>query len=467
LEYLRAEVVVKIIDSSGLKRLSADFSKERILEYYQEYNSENGQYITDTDNDGLKNYEEIAFESELIKFDPDLVLPTLSDCIDYSSYTYVVDGLTRYKKNKTGNDPVKWESLIKSVLVLPILSDPISADGDKDGILDKDEIVWNGIDERYKDVSPLKADTVESLYPELVLEKGNNRSSNSIYFTINKNEINFYVKYKFFNEFSKLLNRYIYIDDKYEKIFISGVENRLSKPHLNGIDKYYNQSGFFYGSKYDFYPGMKIEVNFNFIKSNDNNAISIYIDKAINKTTSFAGVTYNGFQWSPSTISRILVYSHYGEIEVEHEYLEGVFAHELAHALGVSDAYGDANKGYQIYPAAVSNNEITMGTCNSGDIAAGDLMLYAGCANTNTIEMILQAHVENTYQYFSITPKRSDITPFTKYSVSKAIKLPYDVYYNSNDKHFYYLDQNINEYVQIGESSDDVDLYIKENYNED
>jgi hypothetical protein len=131
-----------------LTSLPIDFGDERIREYYQEYNAENGKYLTDTDGDGLMNYEEIAFESELIKFDPDLVLPTFEYCYNYLKekglYLGVKDGFERFFTTGTYNE-------IRSIRILPIKSDPLNADGDKDNFLDNSDpepltIINNGTD---------------------------------------------------------------------------------------------------------------------------------------------------------------------------------------------------------------------------------------------------------------------------------------------------------------------------------
>jgi hypothetical protein len=135
-----------------LTSLPIDFGDERIREYYQEYNAENGKYLTDTDGDGLKNYEEIAFESKLIKFDPDLVLPTFEYCYDYLKetdlYLGVKDGFERFFTTGTYNE-------IRSIRILPINSDPVSKDGDGDGYDDYYEV------SNYHKSNPLVCDIVE------------------------------------------------------------------------------------------------------------------------------------------------------------------------------------------------------------------------------------------------------------------------------------------------------------------
>lgn len=67
-------------------------------------------------------------------------------------------------------------------------SNPTKQDSDGDGILDKDEFNWNGIDERYKNVNPLKVDTIEKLFPELS-DEFYSKTSNKVYLSINDNDI--------------------------------------------------------------------------------------------------------------------------------------------------------------------------------------------------------------------------------------------------------------------------------------
>jgi hypothetical protein len=422
LDYLGAEVVVKIISSTGLKRLGADFSKERILEYYKAYKSGNGDHLTDTDGDGLGNYKEIAFGSKLIKFTPDMELPTLSDCINYSNYTYVVDGLTRYKKNKTGNDPVKWESLINSVLVLPIFSDPTSVDGDEDGILDTDEFVWNGIDERYKNISPLKADTVESIYSDLLQPGSHNSNSNPIYLEIRRNHIKINIRYTFTSGDSAL---------KKEVLLGSAAEiwsQSYDIPDDETNDKILLD--YFKGKLYDFYPGMKITVELNFIETIENSIDIITFDKTVGERSNIDEST--NIKWHNNPNSKIRLYRTQvvdtPNFTDEEQFY--IFSHELGHAMGIEDAYAEANDGYQIYTDYTDPNlEFPfIDSSKYGAFDAGEIMVLNGQPCSNDLEMILQAFVEGRKQSFYPSGRISFFLKGRSLSISKAIKNPVIVY---------------------------------------
>lgn len=90
--------------------------------------------VSDYDNDGLINAEEIDWESSLIKnkslrtYDN---LPTIDDCISHFSdkgeLSYVQNGLTRLQAL-----PGNVYSELMTIRILPINSDPLSVDGDRD-----------------------------------------------------------------------------------------------------------------------------------------------------------------------------------------------------------------------------------------------------------------------------------------------------------------------------------------------
>ena len=118
--YKPEEKPLQIITATGLKPLPMDFDSK-----------------ADYDDDGLLNTEEIDWNSPLIK-DKSLKtyesLPTVQECIGYKKeLTYVENGLKRLQ-TLPGN--VYSELITKRIL--PINSDPLSVDGDEDGLLDND-----------------------------------------------------------------------------------------------------------------------------------------------------------------------------------------------------------------------------------------------------------------------------------------------------------------------------------------
>ncbi|MBE6838147.1 MAG: hypothetical protein E7507_01205 [Ruminococcus sp.] len=98
--------------------------------------------VSDYDNDGLINAEEIDWGSSLIK-DKSLWtydnLSTIDDCISHFSdkgeLSYVQNGLTRLQAL-----PGSVYSELMTIRILPINSDPLSVDGDRDGHNDYDEM---------------------------------------------------------------------------------------------------------------------------------------------------------------------------------------------------------------------------------------------------------------------------------------------------------------------------------------
>ncbi len=96
----------------------------------------------DYDNDGLLDVQEIYFDvtdkngNTLITVNDDgsVVLPNFNECVEAGG-TYVESGLKRFY-DEADNDIMEFLDIIK---VLPLISDPTSEDGDRDGILDNDE----------------------------------------------------------------------------------------------------------------------------------------------------------------------------------------------------------------------------------------------------------------------------------------------------------------------------------------
>lgn len=150
-----------IITSSGLKTAKLD---KKVNEIYDEYLLElnaplneksNGLYdsedeceYTDTDNDGVYDFAEIDFSSKLLYYKNEkFELPTYEDCINAygNEFFYVDGGLDRYYEKCEENDIDKSDALrlLRKTTVLPIKSDPMSADSDVDGFVDYYEIMYH------------------------------------------------------------------------------------------------------------------------------------------------------------------------------------------------------------------------------------------------------------------------------------------------------------------------------------
>jgi beta-N-acetylglucosaminidase len=125
-----------IIKASGLTTITLD---NPIHSYYDFYKSES-QYskvkYADFDFDGLYDYEEINFSSRFVKeHDNKLLLPTIYECMIDSDKPYVREGFDvfeSYYKDK----PKAYGRMLNDIRILPIKSDPTSADSDEDGIAD-------------------------------------------------------------------------------------------------------------------------------------------------------------------------------------------------------------------------------------------------------------------------------------------------------------------------------------------
>lgn len=108
------------------------------------HNSSKFSGYADTDEDGLYDFEEINFISQLIKTDGGrVVFPTFGECMDYygDKYFYVEEGLERFYNSAPSYLPTAdANSVLYNTKVLPIRSDPTYRDGDTDGFSDYEEI---------------------------------------------------------------------------------------------------------------------------------------------------------------------------------------------------------------------------------------------------------------------------------------------------------------------------------------
>ncbi|MCM1062052.1 MAG: cellulose binding domain-containing protein, partial [Eubacterium sp.] len=103
--------------------------------YYNEDKRESYSDFSDTDNDGLYDFEEINFSTDLISFsDNDKVkLPTFAECLASTNNAKIMTAMDIY-----ADKSFYEEAMDKNILL--VNSDPTSEDGDEDGILDFDEV---------------------------------------------------------------------------------------------------------------------------------------------------------------------------------------------------------------------------------------------------------------------------------------------------------------------------------------
>lgn len=378
----------------------------------------------DTDGDKLYDFEEIMF----VNSKGDFLFEKKGDDIQLLEYKkmvehvgkdmfYVKQGLERYCKvtGEKPNKPDKIDSLL-TCYILPIKSDPNSVDGDGDGILDINE-KWNWIDERYKNISPLKADTIESLYPELMLDKlgGKNKSSNRFYCYVKNNDITFISKCDFSN-----LN--------YE-------QRKLIE---NAVNDYW--SNIYYGNIYDFYPGMRINARFEIINAPKGNRLHFDFLDEDGRSNFDQCIFWDVFKYVANIMnveSTVNIYKNYDSSRT--------IAHELGHSFGLGDAYAelaedglsggyDVNDGYNLIYASKIDNE------NSEVSDKYEIMKSGKRVCSNDIEMILEAISTGKEQFFAQTKK---------YNISKVIKSPELLYYSRSDNWIYSLKYGESEYKPI------------------
>jgi hypothetical protein len=128
---------IKYISSVNLTELPSVFSTGYLTEICSS-RSNSGDY----DKDGLKDYDEIAFESILVVRNPYLQMPTLNECINYAknnkNAVYVEEAYARFENDEWKNDNElqlynNYKDMINKVKIVPIHSDPTLKDGDGDG----------------------------------------------------------------------------------------------------------------------------------------------------------------------------------------------------------------------------------------------------------------------------------------------------------------------------------------------
>lgn len=140
--------VYDIITPIGWKKIKLKKTIDQIYqEYYKnfdildrnpEFREDMKSYCTDSDYDGLFDFEEICFEDEnddsvrITLKDGNVILPTLEECMNGSTY---MDGTPFKIKGMT----IKEISEKSNCRILPIYSDPNDKDTDDDGINDFDE----------------------------------------------------------------------------------------------------------------------------------------------------------------------------------------------------------------------------------------------------------------------------------------------------------------------------------------
>lgn len=386
---------------------------------------------TDTDGDGLTDWEEVNQERVTVKEDGTVVLPTFSGYLEtYYKEAWWYAGWSNRYRNLRNKDGVTLEQMLGEIYVLPVISDPTSEDGDGDGILDVDEYPgnedgmldedgdpWEGHGTLLGRPAPLRVDTVEKMFPELALNFYNEMSSPS-YLRVNGNNVVMNLIVRFDDDAQekagdvlKTENLTLKQQEENENIIKRQGKNcTLKDLAIDGITSRW--SGVYKGSKYDFYKGMK--VNFSVKVTEDKKKYGRYIK--VHLKSGVCGRSHmDGVNWKSDCNREVTMYTSictnkkhknkksgkcvtYRQKLRPFVYYEGVIAHEFGHVMGLKDMYYEAscNHGYEPNP----NEELAYEKGGYGMPDVKGIMKQNGSAVSNDIEMILYAFKENHLQYY-------------------------------------------------------------------
>lgn len=465
-----------------------DFNKEllKISDFISE-KTNNGYWIA---LNGILPYvvklKEKPYEGSEIDSDDDTIwdIAEIGDTTTFNVTEFSMKALA-----SAGYDTTDVSLLYPDVTVYKYTSSPVSIDSDGDGILDVDELNWDGIDERYKNLSPLEPDTIETLYPELRLNKplGKNSMFNPVYLEIDGNNITINATFELYGDYDK-------------KIPLSSSNRNMGVAFMNAVNSYW--TGEKIGTKYDFYKGMKINVKTNFRFINGSHLVN-YITRPSNaivvnflghcSVASYIRVTSVGFglygglwaaggDWKtknyrtinitpcahyslenvfgdctlcPSYQNYVSSYSAYG-LNAD-ELFESTCAHEFGHMMGIWDAYGSQTENNNF--SIAENLDITdkkLKELFDDELMRDSKVYYADRSErvtANEMEMALQAFCEDAWQYYY-----QDVDKwFGGQIMSKAIKCPAPIFvkYNNSSKlfDFYYWDRVKKTYIYITSNS--------------
>lgn len=365
---------------------------------------------TDTDRDSLTDWEEVD-QKQVQLINGIVLLPSLKEYIATNSdvIPWYVEWIEKYQDmtNKNGD---RFIEIISRIYILPVVSDPVSEDGDGDGILDLDD-KWDGKDNRYKKLNPLHKDTIETLFPEIE-KNSRNKSSSPSYLKVTDNNIVMTLKVKFMGDTAVRARDVLMMEslDTAEEETNSINNCTLKELIMDGIPARWN--GAYKGTEYDFCKGMKVNfsVEVKEDKSERGRNISVTIRSRVCGVSNQSGVN-----WNADCNRKITMYTSRCEVPTHKDQVnpacgefrknlktickfESSVAHEFGHVMGLKDMYATAycNHGYE--PEA--NDEIIYNLEWYPLPKMHGIMLYNGSAVGNDIEMILYAFVENKWQYY-------------------------------------------------------------------
>lgn len=386
---------------------------------------------TDTDYDKLTDWQEINQNRVTVNSDNTVTLPTYYDYMNtyFGGIFWYITWSARYS-NLRNKDGKTLDQMLSEIYVLPVISDPTLKDSDEDGINDYDEVNWDGVDERYSDLSPLHKDTIETLFPEII-SNGYNKSSYPSYITVDANNVTLHLKIVFKGDTDvKAVNVLKIVDLGTEaQNEATNIDSRLGTDYtLKELIKdaiVCRWQGDYIGSQYDFYNGLNVHFDIDLVENNP----GLFERKIeVNIKSGKCGVSnQSGVDWNTNCNRKVTMYTSYCNKHTNTDgskctnyqnslysipVFSGTISHEFGHIYGLKDMYASASVNHDYEPQ--SNSEINYSTSNFGLPSSYGIMRNNGSAVANDIEMILLAFAENKWQYYVPYGK--------KQKASKAIK---------------------------------------------
>lgn len=430
----------------------------------------------DYDNDGLLDVTEINFEAKdingnsLITFNSEniAVLPSFNNCVEVGG-TYVEDGLKRiYEK---ADDSVL--TLLGKTKVLPLNSDPLSIDGDGDGISDSDEYeialnnLINEAESAINNISNmvLRSNSIIDMYgfktniTGVMKEKG---KINSVYslanernITVNKNnnygylgsyndvffleafcerdstgkinnELRIHCNIEFCDKELKIVNSE---DKNGNKIYSndSVTEDEIIKE----LEERWKLSA--NGDLYDFYR-MKINITTEIHKCSKYYKPQQYAKFYLEDEEGNGHTNPLTF----GSIKKVYIYNQRDFGFQTQEMILDTCAHEFGHVLGLADIYS-CESNFFVKPVPYSTiTEIAFEPTKKAEDEGYEnvIMNIRGNVSLNEIEMIVYAAKEQKTQFFVPSGKTMKSEGNYTYSQSKAIRDKYFYQSSSKNNHF-------------------------------
>ncbi|MCM1008791.1 MAG: hypothetical protein NC485_12895 [Ruminococcus flavefaciens] len=255
-----------------------------------------------------------------------------------------------------------------------MVANPEDEDTDGDGIIDGNEVTNVTSDPRYDYLHPLESDTIQTLFLELTDLKGLNQENNAVYIQVENNNITIKPRIVFKGSYELKALDCLY-DDRYLSEESTDIINNLGEDctlldlFLDGIERRWSSE--YFGTKFDFYPGMDIYTIVVPIVVTEPSDEEHYITVNVTQESG-ASSTSDGFDM---LVNKTINMRNMGcEIAV----YEGISAHEFGHTLLLADAYPSANHNYTLVISDDSSKELYCTVTNAayGRPGGGEIMYY-------------------------------------------------------------------------------------------